>query len=235
MKKFYKTVTTHSVGSGYGILLDGKPLKTPEKDDLIVPNEAVAILLMQEWAGQDEAFDPKEMPISQIAMTAQDYIIRNRNEIEKQLKHYLETDLICYHSDDLPERMAYEEKHWLPWLAWFNEAFGIDRPVQKDLAITPPSDADFEKLEHYIQSLDLHHFTLFQMLVSLSGSIILSAAFMQKEINADMLFKLSKLEELFTIEHLDIGKYGSDPIQKKEFDVLKRDFSACEAYLEALK
>ena len=42
MRRVYKEVTAHPVESGWGIFLDGKPLRTPAKRELAVPSERLA-------------------------------------------------------------------------------------------------------------------------------------------------------------------------------------------------
>ena len=42
MRRFYRKAEPVQRASGHGITLDGKPIKTPGKRDLLVPNEALA-------------------------------------------------------------------------------------------------------------------------------------------------------------------------------------------------
>ena len=42
MKRFYKEVSVAPVEGGFGVLLDGRPVKTPARNPLILPTEKLA-------------------------------------------------------------------------------------------------------------------------------------------------------------------------------------------------
>jgi chaperone required for assembly of F1-ATPase len=42
MKRFYKTVQVAPAEGGFAVLLDGKPIKTPGRGNLILPTELMA-------------------------------------------------------------------------------------------------------------------------------------------------------------------------------------------------
>ena len=52
MKRFYKKAGTVPAARGHGVTLDGRPVKTPGKRDLIVPSEALAMAVAAEWDPQ---------------------------------------------------------------------------------------------------------------------------------------------------------------------------------------
>jgi len=57
-KRFYKEVTVEPKDGGYVILLDGRVLKTPKKQPLIIDNEKRAKLVAAEWEAQAEEINP---------------------------------------------------------------------------------------------------------------------------------------------------------------------------------
>ena len=59
MKRFYKDVTVAPRDGGYAVLLDGRAIRTQGGGKpQIVPSEALAQALAQEWADQGETIDP---------------------------------------------------------------------------------------------------------------------------------------------------------------------------------
>lgn len=234
MKRFYKDVSTSKTEDGYNILLDGKPVKTPAQKSLLAPNHKIAALIVEEWEAQENDITPNTMPVMQICVTAQDYVTFNRSEMTPLLLRYLDTDLLCYQTDEPPQMAAHQEKHWTPWLAWFKKEIGISLSVKKDLSAHPITQKDYDILRQFIDDLDLQSFTVFQLLVSSLGSVILAIAFVKEALSPTEAFKLAKLEELFYVEFYKLEKHGTDPMQEKEFKVLNRDLAACAAYLKAL-
>ena len=52
MKRFYKKAEPVHAAGGHGIALDGRPVKTAGKHDLIVPGLALAAAMAAEWDAQ---------------------------------------------------------------------------------------------------------------------------------------------------------------------------------------
>ena len=71
-KRFYKEVTIKPEGAGVSgagvsVRLDGKPVRTPGKAQLILPNAAAAEAVAAEWRAQGERVDPETMPLTKLA------------------------------------------------------------------------------------------------------------------------------------------------------------------------
>lgn len=45
----------------WAVTLDGKPLKTMYKDNMLVPSRALAVVLAEEWEAQKEVLDLKSL------------------------------------------------------------------------------------------------------------------------------------------------------------------------------
>lgn len=95
MKKFYTLVSSTKSDDGYVIQLDGKPVQTLLKQDLIAPSQALADAIIAEWSAQGDEVKPDTMPLTQILITAIDKI-RDREVITASVMKYLDTDLVCY-------------------------------------------------------------------------------------------------------------------------------------------
>ena len=67
MKRFYRNAEPVQRASGHGIALDGKPVKHAGKRDLIVPNEALATAIAEEWNTQEAEVRPATMPLTRLA------------------------------------------------------------------------------------------------------------------------------------------------------------------------
>ena len=69
-RRFYSEVTTGPTEGGFGILLDGKPVRTPAKLPLVVPTPALAEALAAEWRAQGDLVEPDTMPMTRLANSA---------------------------------------------------------------------------------------------------------------------------------------------------------------------
>ena len=62
-QKFYKCANYAMVSNGYQILLDERTIRTPEKQDFIVPTQALALNIASEWQNQDKFILQHRMPL----------------------------------------------------------------------------------------------------------------------------------------------------------------------------
>src|SRR5438270_930532 len=96
MKRFYSDVTTTTAPGGFGIFLDGKPVKTPARVSLILPSLALAEAVGDEWRAQGDVIAPAAMLLTRLANTAIDRVGPGRADVIGELVEYGGHDLLCY-------------------------------------------------------------------------------------------------------------------------------------------
>ena len=67
MKRFWKEVAVVPEGAGWGIALDGRPVRTPQRAPLAAPSAALAEAIAAEWRAVGETIDPGAMPMTGLA------------------------------------------------------------------------------------------------------------------------------------------------------------------------
>ena len=234
MKRFYNLVSIANTQEGWTILLDGKTIKTPLGHILYAPTEGLATRMMEEWSAQEEDITPETMPISQIITTALDRVAKERDEIERQVVAYINTDMICYRAEQPQHYVDRQQEAWNPWVDWFQKQTGERLETTTALSALTQSDKSIQYVSDYIKKLDTWRFTAFQILVSITGSIVLPMAFMAKEIDTTELFNLSHVEDLLRSEIYNEDFYGTAPTQDKKWNAIKRDFKAIKTILDHL-
>ena len=90
MKRFYREAT---VGEGNRILLDGRPVRTPGRVPLALPNARLAEAIAEEWNVQGERIDPRAMRLTGLANAAIDRIAPDPAAFAQGLAAYGESDL----------------------------------------------------------------------------------------------------------------------------------------------
>src|SRR5690349_6222473 len=96
MKRFWKEVSVDREGDGWSLKLDGRPVKTPARATLVVPTEALAEAIADEWREVEETIDPRAMPLTGLANAAIDRVAPERQAFADGLASYAESDLTCY-------------------------------------------------------------------------------------------------------------------------------------------
>ena len=76
MKRFWKTVTIIGNGDGWVVALDERPIRTPARALLTLPNVALANAIAEEWRSVEETVDPRTMPLTGLANAAIDQVDR---------------------------------------------------------------------------------------------------------------------------------------------------------------
>ncbi|MGH1402644.1 MAG: ATP12 family chaperone protein [Alphaproteobacteria bacterium] len=231
MKRFYKLVTIEETQGGYQICLDGRAVKTKSGAVLIAPNQATADQVMCEWAGQGEEIIPDTMPFTQILNTMIDRVMVEREAMNLYVLKYLNTDLICYPAPE-PESLAQlQEKLWSSYLRWFEDKFGVALKTTTGLVALSQDDAAHEKVAEFVGNLDHMRFTLLQLVTSVSGSLVLAMALLEKHVSAKEAFEACFIEEHYKDVLYDAEKYGQDPMTAKKQAAALRDLEAVERYL----
>lgn len=234
MKRFYKIVTTMNVPGGYEIHLDGKPVKTPSGAALCAPTAALATATMREWAAQEKDIVPDTMPLSQLLITARDRVARERAAMEKTLLGYLDTDLLCYRAVLPAETARRQTETWNPWLQWFEKKHGVRLLTTEDLrAMTQPPEAH-TAARAAVNALDDLNFTVMQIVVSLSGSLVLGLAFMAGAAAPEQVFAAVTVEENFKSEFYNEAQHGLAPHEEKRRASMLRDLIAAREFLSLL-
>ncbi len=235
MKRFYKLVSISQELDGYSIKLDDRPVKTPAKGMLIIPNEALANAVMVEWAAQEEQIIPDSMPLTQLISTKLDRISLERGVMSDTILNYLDTDLVCYLASSPPGAVKAQDAAWSPMRTWFNDRFAADLKTTDGLSAITQDQDTHTRVREFVEGLNDDHFTIAQLTTSLSGSLILALAFIERAITAKQLMNATFVDELFKADIYNEELHGGDPAQIKAQKAFKKDIDAAQIYLDSLK
>ncbi len=176
MKKFYQTVATVAEEGGFAVTLDGRAIKTPGKSPLLVPTQAMASAVADEWRAQEEDIDPATMPMTQLVNTAIDRVGPRVDAVVEELVAFAHTDLICYRTTDQDDLAAKQLEAWQPYLDWLHSMFGIELKVTSGIMPIAQDDSVIETLRSELQQLDVFSLTAFHAFVGGFGSIAIAFA-----------------------------------------------------------
>jgi len=231
-KRFYTTVSIGATeDGGHAILLDGRTVRTPAKQPLTVPTQAVAELLAAEWDAQKENIDPATMPVTRLANTAIDGVSKDIRAVFDDILNFAGTDLLCYRASEPEGLVARQSERWDPVITWaadklgarFILAEGVVHQVQPRAAINGVAEA----LRAYATPLGL---ACLHTITTLTGSALLAIAFAEKQLSADEAWALAHLDEDWQIEH-----WGTDDEAFQRRENRWREMQAATATLNALR
>jgi chaperone required for assembly of F1-ATPase len=230
MKRVYKEAQPVVTADGYGIALDGKPLRTPGKQDLVVPNKALAAAIADEWNAQTKEIRPASMPMTRLATTALDRVSPNREAVVQQAAKYAGTDLVCYRATRPPVLAARQQAVWQPLIDW--AVLRFDAPLTVTTGVIPQSQSAVA-LRAFAAAIAVRDdFTLMALhaATTSTGSLVIALALLEGHIDADEAFAASQLDESFQIE-----AWGEDPEQAERRRALAGDIEAAARFVSLLR
>ena len=241
MKRFYKTVTIAESpppeDSGFHILLDNKPVKTPYRRLLCAHNMALAQAIADEWEAQTESINPATMPITQWVTTIQDRIQPNRAALQKEILAFLNTDLVCYRTPaegDTEIMGKAQITHWEPPLQWFEKQCGCTFARTTDLQALIQPETAHNYLKTAVSALNDAEFAVLLVVTQGTGSIILGFAFLKGAFDADTIFNAAFVEEKVKFDLYNEEFYGSAPDQERREKNLRHDLEGATQFLALL-
>ena len=231
MKRFYEQVSTvDDDAGGFGVHLDGRPVRTPLRAALNVPARKLADAIASEWRTQGEQIDPDTMPFTRIAATAIDRASGENDVFVGQIAAYAETDLVCYRAPSPQALVLRQSEAWEPLLDWAHGEFGVRLAATEGIAPLDQDTTVLARLDEVVRSHDPFELAVLGVATSASGSLIIALALVRAHIDAASAFEVSQLDENFQSEI-----WGEDEEALEARTALKADLEASETFLSLLR
>ncbi|QUJ75663.1 ATPase [Sulfitobacter albidus] len=216
-KRFWTSSAVLPRDGGFGIELDGRAVKTPAKRALLVPTRKMAEAIAAEWDAQEDIINPNTMPVTKTANSAIDKVATQHDEVADLLAAYGDSDLLCYRADSPEGLVARQAAQWDPMLDWAADTLGARLHPRVGIMHVPQDPDTLARLRARTHALDDFELAAFHDLVSLSGSLVLGFAAALDARDADALWTLSRLDEIWQEE-----QWGEDE-EATEMAAVKRD------------
>lgn len=236
-KRFYKKAEVQAASSsplgkeirGFEIVLDGRPVKAPGGNLLVVPGEALATAIRREWEDQEDTIRPQTMPLTQIAFTAIDKVAPEHEQIARNIAKYAETDLLCYRSDAPADLVAAQEAAWQPLLDWAETTFSAPLTVTSGIIPEDQPAASLSALADHVADQDIWRLTVLASVTQTAGSLIVGLALLQREIDAEAAVAVSQLDESHQTE-----RWGQDKEALERQRALSDEIRSASRFLDLL-
>ncbi|WP_292224890.1 ATP12 family protein [Brevundimonas sp.] len=221
VSRFWKevTVASHTDG-GWAVLLDGRTPKTPAKAQLVLPTEAAARLVADEWAAQGEFLDPNTMPATRLASTAIDRIGQAREPVADEIAAYAGTDVVCYLAEHPTPLVKRQEAAWTPWREWAAREMGVALEPAVGIIHQPQSEASIARVKAHALTLDDMRLTGLATAVPLLGSAVLALALEQGVLPGEEAFDLSRIDELFQEEQWGVDAEAAERTEARRAEAV---------------
>lgn len=228
-RRFWTEVTVEEDADGFGLRLDARPLRTPERLPLRVPTRPLAEALAAEWRAVEAELRPEALPFTRAANVAIDRVAKNPDPVVEAIARYGESDLLCYRATEpraLRERQA---AAWNPVLDWAATALGAPLRVGRGIVHLDQPASSIAALRAVVSQQDAFSLTALHDLVTLSGSLVLGLGVRRGALEPDAAWGLSRIDEIWQSE-----QWGADDEAEAAAALRRKDFLRAAHLLDLL-
>ncbi|PVB60898.1 ATP12 family protein [Labrenzia sp. 011] len=227
-KRFYKEATHQPADGGFSIHLDGRPVKTPGKTTLLLPNETLGAAVAAEWMAQEKVINPAAMPLTRIANSAQDAVSVRFGDVADDITRFAGTDALCYRAGDPQSLVETQRRLWDPVVDWAGGLLGGRFVLIEGIVHASQPET---LLEAYRQRLDAEtplRLAALHTVTGLTGSAILALALRERHLDPDRVWAAAHVEEDF-----NIARWGEDAEAARLRAYKRTEFDAGALILQA--
>ena len=230
MKRFYREATAVRCEDGWAVALDGRRVKTQGARVLVLPNAATAQLLAAEWDAQGEEIDPRGFPMRDLADYALDVVARDKAAAADAVLRYAETDTLCYRADPDEPLWRRQQEEWEPLLTVCEARHDIAFQRVSGVMHRAQDSAALATLRAHLEGLDFLTLAALTTLTSLSASLVVGLAALERDADGAALWHAANLEEEWQAEN-----WGRDEEAAARLEKRKGDFLAAMRFAAAVR
>jgi chaperone required for assembly of F1-ATPase len=229
-KRFYQRVDVTDGDGGFALLLDGKPVRTPGKKQLLLPSRALAEAVAGEWRAQKERIDPATMPLTKLANSAIDGVTGREDDVIGDILNYARSDLLCYRANGPGGLVEAQTAHWDPVLAWAKSALGAPFVLAEGIVHVAQPGTSIERVREALEGHDPFGLAALHVMTGLTGSALLALAVALKRMTPDEAWEAAHVDEDW-----QIAQWGEDAEAASRRKARRRDFDAAAHALALVK
>jgi len=225
LRRFYEAAWAEAGDHGWQVVLDGRPVHTPQHARVDLPSQPLADAIAAEWAEQGTEINPGTMPLTRLANSAIDRAGSQRAEVVRGLVAYGETDLLCYRAQWPQELVARQAQTWDPILAWARRELGAQLSVVQGVIPARQPDAAIAALEQYVQGQDDFALTAMNQMTTLTASLVLTLAVTRGFLDDDAAWAAAHVDEDW-----QIAQWGEDAAARERREAQWADMAAASRF-----
>ena len=230
MRRFYAKADTAPAEGGFGVRLDGRQPRSPQGQALVLPTEALARLVADEWAAQVENILPETMPATRLAWGALALHDEGvRAGAVARVVSFAQSDLVCYFADGPAGLVERQERRWGAMIDWAAEALGAAFHRTQGVIHQPQPAATIARIEVLAAAEPDFALAGLAAAAALFGSAILAFALRRGQLTPEAAFDLSRLDETFQEE-----RWGVDAEAAARADAMAKEAVMLGAWFAAL-
>lgn len=226
-KRFYAHAGTKPVEGGFGIVLDGKPVRTPSRNLLAAPSKKIADAIAAEWDAQQDVINPLTMPMTRLANSVIDGVVGRVDLVTEDIAKYFGSDLLFYRAGHPAELVAREAAHWDPVMFWAADTLGAHFILAEGIVHVRQPDQAIAAARAALPS-DPWAVAALHVVTTLTGSALLALALLRGQLTPDEVWAAAHVDEDWNTQ-----QWGIDEEHAARRAAKLTDFRAAAQVLES--
>ena len=228
-RRFYERATAEAGAEGFGILLDGKPVRTPARRLLAAPVRPLAEAIAAEWQAQKDVIDPAKMPRTRLANSIIDGVAEAKDAVADEIIRYLGTDLLFYRAGEPAGLVVRQTEHWDPVIVWARNALGARFILAQGVVhVAQPPEA--VEAARAAMPADAWRLGALHVVTTLTGSALLGLALSQGALSLDAAWDAAHVDEDW-----QMSQWGNDELALERRAFRFAETKAAAEVLDALR
>jgi len=229
VKRFWKNAAVTQDEAGWGVALDGRPVRTPARAAFAVPTAALAQAIAAEWDAQGETINPRAMPLTGLANAAIDRVAADHAGFASRLAAYGESDLIAYRADGPASLLAAQAQAWDDWAAWLARRFDVSLIITSGILHVAQPPETLARIQAAFAVFTPFQLAPLDPIVSITGSAVLALAVADGALEADAAYDAAHVDARWQELH-----WGRDPLAEQAEQLRREDLAAACRFLRLL-
>ncbi|WP_297327857.1 ATP12 family protein [uncultured Bartonella sp.] len=230
-KRFYKQASVAEKDGGFAVLLDGKTVKTPARNGLVLPNRILAEIIASEFEAQQHTIDPAKMPATRLVNSIVDGVKQNMEAVLDEIVKFVSNDMLFYRAGSPKELVKRQHLHWDPVLEWVQKKYGARFILTRGVMFVEQPDDSISAIRAHLRHIDSPYvLAALHSITTLCGSALLALAVAEGGLNLQEAWKLAHLDEDWTIEH-----WGEDVQATRKRAYHQAEYEAAVSVLASFK
>lgn len=181
----------------------------------MLPTLPLADAVAAEWQAVVEEIEPSTMPLTGLANAAIDIVAPDREAFAQSLALYAESDLTCYRAEGPQPLVARQVTAWEPVLKAMETRHKLlFRRTAGVMHVAQPAETA-ARVTALLSARGAFELAPMQPLVTLSGSIILALAVLERGLTADAAFEASVVDERWQAENWGMDREAEEGLARR--------------------
>jgi len=229
-KRFYEEAGLIEEEGGHAVVLDGRPVRTPAGNKVIVSDAAVAAALTAEWQAQESTIDPATMPLSRLVNSALDGVAGEMAAVRGEIVSYAGNDLVLYRAETPEGLVARQQQAWDPIVAWAEARFGGRFILAQGVMHVAQSAPLLAAIGARLEPAEALPLAALNVVTTLTGSALIALALWDGALDAETAWAAAHVDEDWNME-----LWGKDVEALARREGRRAEFSAAILILEAMR